>query len=681
MLPDDPHFTIAAVSDAYLQAAKQSRQIVGRSVMDVFPDTHRELIASFHRVFASDGAVQFLVHRLEDVNELRASEMLFSRAFEKAPIGMVLTTPEGQIMEMNRAYLDMLGYTREELAARDSRHFTHPDDVAPTRRFYASFQDGTHTMATIEKRYIHKDGRIVWARASSSMHREKGRPAQLIAIIEDITERKRVEAALREQLRLTEAITTNASVALFIMDNRHQCIFMNPAAETLTGFTFEEIQGRALHSVIHFQRADGSFYPLEECPLCRVLHENNQVHGEEVFIHKEGHFYPVAYAASPIREGAGVIGTVIELLDIGGRKRMESDLRASKERLQQVFAQAPVAIIVLRGRDFVVELANPPYQALLQGRNLLGRRFAESVPELGQHVWDALNHVMDTGEPFLASEWSISYDSDKDGEIEDHWFNLVYSPIREPDSSVSGVIAVLTEVTPQVLARRELETVNRELEEFAYVASHDLQEPLRNVSIYSELLSRTYSHALDDRAVEFLAFINEGSARMESLIRDLLSYSRIVHKDGLPAGVADLSLSLAQARYALEKRIEETGAVITAQPLPKVQGDTSQMAQVFQNLLSNALKYRKPEVPPEVHISANLEGGQWLISVQDNGIGFDPQYAERIFGLFKRLHKDEYPGTGLGLAICKRIVERYRGRMWAEGRLGEGSTIYMALPE
>jgi light-regulated signal transduction histidine kinase (bacteriophytochrome) len=105
------------------------------------------------------------------------------------------------------------------------------------------------------------------------------------------------------------------------------------------------------------------------------------------------------------------------------------------------------------------------------------------------------------------------------------------------------------------------------------------------------------------------------------------------------------------------------------------------MAQVFQNLLSNALKYRKPEVPPEVHISANLEGGQWLISVQDNGIGFDPQYAERIFGLFKRLHKDEYPGTGLGLAICKRIVERYRGRMWAEGRLGEGSTIYMALPE
>jgi light-regulated signal transduction histidine kinase (bacteriophytochrome) len=168
---------------------------------------------------------------------------------------------------------------------------------------------------------------------------------------------------------------------------------------------------------------------------------------------------------------------------------------------------------------------------------------------------------------------------------------------------------------------------------------------------------------------------------MEELIRDLLSYSRVVHESGVPETLVDLSESLSQALEVLKTDIEETTARVTADPLPRVRGETLQFAHVFQNLLSNALKYRKKEVPPDIHISAHREGTQWTICVRDNGIGFDQRYADRIFGLFKRLHTNEYPGTGLGLAICQRIVERSGGRIWAEGELRKGAAFYFIVPE
>lgn len=199
------------------------------------------------------------------------------------------------------------------------------------------------------------------------------------------------------------------------------------------------------------------------------------------------------------------------------------------------------------------------------------------------------------------------------------------------------------------------------------------------VNIYSHLLLKHLNHE-DPIMNQYAEFIRQGVHRMGILLTDLLSFSRAVHAEVLPVGNADLSAAFEEAKNILGSRIEESGARVTAGPLPLVRGDTQQMAHVFQNLLSNAIKYRNCGLVPEIIIKAQQYGVDWVVSIQDNGIGFDQQYAERIFGLFKRLHKEEYPGTGLGLAICQRIVARYGGRMWAQSRRGRGATFYFALP-
>jgi len=225
----------------------------------------------------------------------------------------------------------------------------------------------------------------------------------------------------------------------------------------------------------------------------------------------------------------------------------------------------------------------------------------------------------------------------------------------------------------------DLRRSNQDLEQFAYVASHDLQEPLRMVSSFTQLLEKKYKDQLDDEGREFIKFAVDGANRMRRLINDLLAYSR-VRTRGKEMEPTDSHSALGEALANLSSMVQESGAIITNDDLPVVKADKSQLIQLFQNLISNAIKFCSEDVP-HIHISAEKQDNEWLFSVKDNGIGIEPQYYDKIFEIFKRLQRDEkYPGTGIGLAICKRIVERHNGRIWVESEPGKGSVFYFTIP-
>jgi light-regulated signal transduction histidine kinase (bacteriophytochrome) len=238
----------------------------------------------------------------------------------------------------------------------------------------------------------------------------------------------------------------------------------------------------------------------------------------------------------------------------------------------------------------------------------------------------------------------------------------------------------------EVEANKELKEVasklkisNSELEQFAYVSSHDLQEPLRMVASFTQLLERRYKGQLDEDADEYIGFIVEGSQRMKYLIDDLLEFSRL-NTQVKEFELSYLEIALEDVLLKLQISIKDYNAKITHEPLPTLMVDLMQIRQLFQNLISNAIKFHGDE-PPEIHISAQKNGNEWIFGVSDNGIGIKPEHQELIFGIFKRLHtREEYPGTGIGLSICKRIIERHGGRIWVESEPGKGSTFYFTIP-
>jgi light-regulated signal transduction histidine kinase (bacteriophytochrome) len=225
----------------------------------------------------------------------------------------------------------------------------------------------------------------------------------------------------------------------------------------------------------------------------------------------------------------------------------------------------------------------------------------------------------------------------------------------------------------------DLERSNQELEQFAYISSHDLQEPLRKIANFSDMLVHQYQDRLDDQARRYFGYITEGAKRMQSLINDLLSYSRVGRAE-MPLFPASLEDILKGTLGDLQTLVQESGAEISHDPLPVLPVNPHQMGRLLQNLIANGIKFRGNH-PPRIHLAARAAGREWLISIRDNGIGFDGRYADGIFKVFKRLHtKEEYPGTGIGLAICQKIVERHGGRIWAESEPGRGATFYFTIP-
>jgi PAS domain S-box-containing protein len=281
---------------------------------------------------------------------------------------------------------------------------------------------------------------------------------------------------------------------------------------------------------------------------------------------------------------------------------------------------------------------------------------------------------LETGEPFRIEHRFRRLDGVY------RWHLSRAQAMRDSTGTIQMWIGSTTEIHEQKEREEELRRANYDLQQFAFSASHDLQEPIRNVAIYSEIIGNQYSDRLDDEGRQFLGFLTEGGRRLATLISDLLAYTRAGVVEGDPTTI-DSAAVLKRSLSSLAEAIRENQATVSFDPLPEVVMAEVHLQQIFQNLISNALKYRT-ESPPQIHVSAVNQGGAWCFSVHDNGIGIHPQYKEKIFGVFKRLHRDQkYPGTGIGLAICQRVVERYGGRIWVESEPGRGSTFYFTVPQ
>ncbi len=375
-----------------------------------------------------------------------------------------------------------------------------------------------------------------------------------------------------------------------------------------------------------------------------------------------------AIVARRLRNHLGASDASYSTIDAGGGQALSSAQRTRTSRGLDLALLGPQALADLRGGRTItirnVEREVPPGA----GRDMLlsmGARAIICCPLVKDGTLIALLSVEDR----VPRDWRVDEVALGEEVVERCWAYVERGRLVAELAENNGVLKRTNE---------DLTRANRELEEFAYVASHDLQEPIRMVKIYTHLMLKALGNP-DPTLKQYGDFVRQGAGRMEELIGDLLRFSRLVHADTPVACTAELSAALAEATSVLKNRIEESGAVVYSTPLPVVRGDARQLAHVFQNLLSNSIKYRKLVESPRIEIWAEKDEGRWVIAVRDNGIGFEQQYAERIFGLFKRLHKDEYPGTGLGLAICQRIVERYGGRMWAVSKTGQGATFYFSL--
>jgi PAS domain S-box-containing protein len=374
--------------------------------------------------------------------------------------------------------------------------------------------------------------------------------------------------------------------------------------------------------------------------------------------------------------------------NLRGFSEFSHDLSESKEseaRYRGLLEAAPDAMVVVnQGGEIELLNVQAEKQFGYSRDELIGQKVKDIIPEGfaerliadgTRSAADALAQQIGTGIELRGRR--------KDGS--EFPIEIMLSPLGSTEGILVTAIRDISgrKKSEEHLVRAvgELKRSNDELQQFAYVSSHDLQEPLRMVASYTQLLAKRYKGRLDSDADEFIAFAVDGCNRMQGLIQDLLAYSRTGTNAKVLHEISGDD-ALQEALTNLRTAIEESGAVVTHDSLPVIQTDPAQLALVFQNLIGNAIKYRSAEVP-HVHVSATKNGGpEWLFSVRDNGLGIDPQYFERIFILFQRLHgRNEFEGTGIGLAICKKIVDRLGGRIWVESEIGKGSTFHFALPQ
>jgi len=486
----------------------------------------------------------------------------------------------------------------------------------------------------------------------------------------------------QHELAQTEAryrgLLEAAPDAMVVVNQHGEIVLLNVRAEAQFGYPRDELLGQKVTTIIpegFAERliADGLRSASEA--LAQQIGTGIELYGRR----KNGSDFPIEIMLSPLESADGILVTAA-IRDITTRKAAEQHLAQAEARYRGLLEAAPDAMVVVnQGGEIVLLNIRAEEQFGYPRDELLGQKVTTIIPEgfAERLIADGLRPAAEALAQQIGTGIQLA-GRRKNGS--DFPIEIMLSPLDSAEGIL--VTAAIRDITTRKNAEahsRELSRSNEELEQFAYIASHDLQEPLRMVTSYTQLLSRRYKGRLDADADEFIAFAVDGAGRMQRLIQDLLAYSHVGTK-GIDLTNISSEYALHQAITNLRDAIEQGGAKVTHDPIPFVLADETQLIQLFQNLVGNALKYHTHEAPL-VHVSAVRNGGgRWIFSVRDNGLGIDSQYFDKIFGMFQRLHRrDEFGGTGIGLAICKKIVERHGGNISVDSTPGLGSTFRFDL--
>jgi len=619
-----------------------------------------------------------------DINEQKLAEMerdrvnlLLTTILDTSPDVIAAKDREGRYVSMNQAGLRILGRPLDQVLGRTDHDLSSEEVAGPIMEVDRAVME-RGTVISDEEYYPDSTGTFHdYRTVKAPMKNLAGETVGLTVVSRDVSEERRTQRALADQLRRTQAIMNNATTAMFIVDERQHCVYMNPAAEKLTGFSAAEVKGRSLHEVVHHTRPDGTLSPIEECPKGKAFLQSNQVHGEEIFVHRDGSFYPVEFTASPLRDGDTITGMMVEVQDIRFRKLAEAALVESESRFRQLADAMPQMVWAARPDGYPDYCNERWFEFTGFDRDAFGGQWEKLLhPDDVRQSHDAWCKAVETGQPY-----HVHYRFWDRSENRWRWFLGRALPVFDATGRIVRWFGTCTDIDEQKRIEEKLREVNRDLEQFAHSASHDLQEPLRSIAIYSELLFDRYSGKLDQQGQEFLVYLRGGAVRMQALVTDLLEYTQTSSLEA-PTTMTDATPCLQFALANLSNAVAESDAEIKVTTLPNLKVHPVHLQQLFQNLIGNSIKYKHVDRYPIIRVEFTEEATEWRFAVSDNGIGIDSQYKERIFGIFKRLHsRDEYDGTGIGLAICQRIVERYGGRIWVESILGTGTTFYFTLPK
>ncbi|AFM25844.1 PAS domain S-box protein [Desulfomonile tiedjei] len=706
--PDDR----AAVDEAYSSSLREERdtyeivhRVIRRSNSEVRTVHERcdHIRDKSGRIVRSIGMVHDITERKKAEDKLRESEernRFLAGVVESALQPFAVGHVDGTISTFNKAYCDLVGYTEAEL-----RHMDWFQNLTPPE--YRDFESAklaelraTKTPVRYEKEYIRKDGtRVPVELLVHLTTNSKGEPV-FYSFITDLTDHKRVEAAIRalnqelEQRvleRTAELADSNEKLKAEVEERRQaEQKFRSIFENSLDGLLFLSPSDG---SILLANSAACALFGYSEPDLLKLSRDSifapeldgferekqsRSFRGELNCMRRDGTTFPAEISSAIFHDAAGEERSCVVIRDITQRKKSEEALL----KWGQVFEHAQWGIVVSSDDKKSLAFMNPEFAKMhgytleeLTGRPILDvfapderSGLADHIAianEKGHHIWES-KHIRKNGTvfPVLIDATAVK---DETGEV-------LYRVVNVQD--------ITERKHAENMLRRTLDDLSRsnaDLQQFAYVASHDLQEPLRNVATCLQMLEKKYKHQLGEDADRYIRFAVDGAVRMKALIQDLLTYSRVATGEKISEHI-ECGQILDQTLENLRSTIIETSAEITHDPLPTIAADPTQLLQVFQNLIANAMKFRGGK-RPHIHVSAERNAHGWVFSIRDNGIGIASRHVDRIFVIFQRLNKrSEYDGTGMGLAIVKKIIERHGGKVWVESEVGEGSTFYFTIP-